>query len=170
MPVAYFNSGLITADADTLGRPLIPGIEPGGSRAGEAMKPALLIKQVHASFRRADMGVEDNWAHVYLKLSQEPDLDPGLILPVLNLGAQVEVLGAEGKGVGGPMIHKLDELFRGTVWAPAYLGIRVEFDVDWGGGLNVNLWLDYEVLMIPWMDWFILWEYLDNVVNNAQEW
>lgn len=170
MPHAVFNLGPQTTTADLAARSLIPGIAPGGSRAGQATKPALLIQDAWIEvvdivpFQAADF----NMATYSLKLSQETDLTPGLILPVGQLGqANIEVTAVGQRIVG--IRDMTRDLFhaQGTVWAPRMVGIHIE-EV---GTINqdVDVHLDYQQVDVPWMDWFIMWDFLDNIVDNELE-
>ncbi len=104
----------------------------------------------------------------YLKLSQESDLTPGLILPVGVIGGQMLEADATGRpamGIGAAT----KDLFKaqGTVWAPAYVGC---FLLENGSlSCDVDLHLDYDMIAIPWMDWFIRWDFLDNIVDNETQ-
>ncbi len=91
MPVAYFDTGALTTSSDVGGRTLIPGVTPGGQFAGKN-KPALLIRDawIEQVVDIVDAGVAADFERVmvFLKLSQELDLTPGLLLPVTNLVIQ----------------------------------------------------------------------------------
>ncbi len=163
MPHAVFNLGTLAATTEARARPLIPGIEPGGSRAGEAMKPALLIRDAWLEFQDATTLATPDLASwlFYLKLSQEADMTPGLQLPIggVRMGETVTA--------NQPTFVAIDDLFhaQGTVWAPRFVGVRV---VENGGATTVNcdVHLDYERVDVPWMDWFIMWDFLDNIIDN----
>ncbi len=165
MPHAVFDNGPSGATRDIGGRQLIPGVEPGGSRAGEATKPALRIRDAWLEvidFATLFANTEVNVITIYLKLSQETDLSPGLLLPVGQvIGEQLS-----GIGTGSPTIIDLFHA-QGTVWAPRMVGKReVEVgDVNW----DIDMHLDYEQVDVPWMDWFIMWDFLDNIVDNERE-
>ena len=34
---------------------------------------------------------------------------------------------------------------------------------------DIDVHLDYERIDVPWMDWFIMWEFLDGIVDNERE-
>ncbi len=168
MPVAVFDTQEQTATADTAARPLIPGIEPGGSLAGRELKPALLIKD--AWLEIDDILMQDQaseWGRLtwFLKLSQEFDLTPGLILPVATAMLAHEVAGTDPRSI--EVRHST--LLQGTIWVPRVVGIRVEENSDPPTNHRARIYLDYDVIMIPWMDYFIMWEFLDNVVDNERQ-
>ncbi len=168
MPVAVFDTGIQTGAADVDPRQLIPGIEPGGSQAGQALKAALLIKDAWAELVDiVDAGTAPGFqqTQVRLKLSQEDDLSPGLVLPVANLYVSKTGTAQEFNAV------QVEQIFRaqGSIWAPRVVGIGSGGFV---GGLDSVRWrvfLDYERIEIPWMDWFLLWDWLDNVTNDSFE-
>ena len=170
MPHAVFNLGTQSSTADLAARLLIPGIEPGGSRAGRAMKPALLIR--NAWIEPIDLGTgngEDldyNSMTYFLKLSQELGMDPGLLLPIAHTGYELR----EGSGVGRYSFNRTFlDIFKahGTVWVPRVVGIRV---VETGVvSQDVDVHLEYERIELPWMEWFLEWEFLDGVINNERE-
>ncbi len=169
MPHAVFNLGNRDATADLAARPLIPGIEPGGSRLGQATKPALLIRDawIEVIDSPTTFGATDfNMMTWYLKLSQETDLTPGLLLPIAQTGFALQEVSAVGQRVYFLNIVKLFHA-QGTVWAPRVVGVRV---VEVGSvGWDVDVHLDYDVVEVPWMDWFIMWEFLDGIVDNERE-
>ncbi len=159
-PVTATATGDITASA----RALIPGVEPGGSRAGKATKPALLIRDCFINVIDVDGGADDvsrmGW---YLKLSQERDLSPGLHLPI-----GYAVLGINATPTKAFYFEKDVFHAQGTIWAPAWIGIHT---VEQGtiGASSAEIHLDYERIDVPWMDWFIMWEFLDNITDGALE-
>lgn len=167
MPHAVFNLGIQAATIDLAGRSLIPGVEPGGSRAGQETKPALLIRDAWVEPIQINFdAVALHSLNVYLKLSQETDLTPGLILPI---GAHAsENVQATAVAVYHNNFTWLD-LFRarGTVWAPRVVGIRLV--IAGFSGVDLDVHLDYEAVDVPWMDWFMKWDHLDNVVDNDKE-
>lgn len=171
MPHVVFDAmGLLSATARGDPRQLIPGIDPGGSRAGHATKPALLIK--NAWLEPIDVNVAialgTNQATYGLILSQDQDLTPGLFLPIGAWGEEY----SEQSGVGRE-VHHLGSSFMnlwhasGTVWVPRFVGIFMN-EV---GSVNtdVDVHLDYERIDIPWMNWFIKWDWLDNVVDGQRD-
>ena len=168
MPHAVFNLGTQGATADLAARSLVPGVEPGGSRAGRPTKPALLIKNAYLQLidEVHDATPSDfDGFNVFLKLSQESDLTPGLILFIAGAGI--------GKGGAAQAFHSTilqpsNFPSVGTIWAPRFVGIRIEIL----GGLDsvdVDVHLDYERIEVPWMDWFIMWEFLDGIIDNERE-
>lgn len=166
MPHTHYNTGSQSANGDFAVRPLIPGVEPGGSRAGRS-KPALLIRNMEVSFLNvtpAFAGADFEEMRVNFKMSQDVDMDPGLVLRVADM--YLVAGGAATGGGQGLHVHKFD-YWRGTLWAPAYTAIQLRF----GGptDADIDLMLDYEVVQVPWQDWFIMWEFLDNVVNDEQD-
>lgn len=167
MPLAIFESGTQTTSIDMLARPLIPGIEPGGSQAGEDFKPALLIRRIWVVLSDfTTVATADYYrARCFLKMSQDQDLDPGILL-----GPAVLSVAQSGATANAPNSVDLDNgafaFFPGTIWVPRFVGIRIQPTIE---SVEFDLYLDYEVIQIPWMDWFIRWDYLDNVVNNTRE-
>ncbi len=170
MPTAILDtSGLTAGDevGDTI-RHLIPGVEPGGSRAGRAFKPALLIVDCRASLQNlADAGVAADFqtSSVFLKLSQELDLTPGLELRIADATL--------GKTATANLWNSIQvqQQFRaqGKIFAPRVVGLFVELG---SGGIDTLDWvveLEYERIDIPWMDWLLQWEYLDGIVDNERE-
>ena len=171
MPHAVFNLGSQTATGDLAARNLIPGIEPGGSRAGRDTKPALLIRDAWIEVNDVTIvgaANDFNGFQIYLKLSQELDLTPGLILPIAAVGMER----AESTAVGFASVgidSMVREMFRaqGTVWVPRVVGIRL---LESGTAtLDADVHLDYERIELPWMEWFLEWEFLDGVIDNERE-
>ena len=172
MPHAVFNLGTQTASADLAARPLIPGVEPGGSRVGQATKPALLIRDAWIEIIdwARSSNADYHQATFYLKLSQELDLTPGLLLPVATVHSNMinaSVGNTDQPLTGTPvMIHSLFHA-QGTVWAPRVVGVRM---VEVGTvDIDADLHLDYESVDVPWMDWFIMWEFLDGIADNERQ-
>ncbi len=163
----------MAATSDFNPRSLVPGIGPGeGIRdilAKTRQKYALVI--LDAYFLLTTLGAGASWssAAIYLKLSQDPTLNPGLILPVAAVYQVGNVLGGTGGTASGDRIinwsqKDFGEKLAGSVWAPRYTGVRL-VEV---GGVNVSgqLHLDYTAIEIDWEDWFVRWDYLDNVTDN----
>ena len=99
---------------------------------------------------------------VRIKLSQEEGLDPGLLLPVINMHVGVT---ATASLVQALEEERFGHHMNGTLWAPAFLGLNLVL----GGNVATafaNVHLDYDVILVPWMDYMIMWDFLDNVVNN----
>ena len=170
MPHAVFNLGQQNATVDTGGRSLIPGIEPGGSRAGQATKPALLIKDAYieiVDFVDAGASLDYHNLSVYLKLSQETDLTPGLLLLLATIGHEPKEASAVARFSVNQLVMQYGDKIAGTIWAPRMVGVRfVEIgDIQW----DIDVHLDYERVDVPWMDWFIMWEFLDGVVDNERQ-
>lgn len=172
MPHRVIATGSQTSTQDALASStMIPGVEPGGSTAGKPNKPALLLKDVFLEVVTLDLTGTGgfNNARIFLKLSQDSDLVPGLILPIGQFSGEWVTATAVGQNLEGGLGGVYHHLFhaQGTVWAPAYVGLRVLI----GGTLTVDVkaHIDYEVIEVPWMDWFIMWDFLDNVVNNDDE-
>lgn len=161
------SPGSVSAAADIGGTQFIPGVEPGGSRAGKD-KPMLLIKDLWAELSDIVVSASDEEirSRVFLKLSQELDLTPGLILPIAGFAGDIVEVTAVGHDVVAPAIEQLGSRFAGTIWAPRVVGLRVTMS-----GLTSVNWVvhvDYERVLVPWMDWFIAWDFLDNVVDNTR--
>lgn len=166
MPVVAFATGPQTGSTDVQSRSLVPGIEPGGERVGRA-KPALLLVDCFAWMNDVvDAGTTaDHQANVVsLKLSQEPDLNPGLLLNIASWQGEKT---ATANLWNATETQQHFAFHAGTLWAPAYVGIRVGAvqggvdTVDW------NVFLRYEQVEVEWMDWFIMWDFLDNVIDNS---
>ena len=168
MPHAVFNLGSQTATADLAARALIPGIEPGGSRAGRDTKPALLIRDAWLEVIDFDLTTADdtNMMSYFLKLSQELNLNPGLILPIGAIGSRRTGAGGETGGLHQILRERFDA--QGTLWAPRVVGVRV---VETGTVIqaDVDVHIDYERIDVPWMDWFLMWEWLDGIGDNERE-
>ncbi len=153
-----------TGDVDRSARQVIPGVEPGGSRVGAPLKPALLIKDIKMTVLDLDAAAEDfNRITLYLKLSQSHNLNPGLHLPI-----GMAIMGEDATPARQTYLER--ELFeaQGTVWAPRVVGIHA---VEQGtiGASAFEVRMSYERVDIPWMEWFIRWDFLDNVVDGEQE-
>ncbi len=166
MPHKVWDLGQLASSGDVAPTPLIPGVEPGGSRAGQPTKPALLIQDCGVQFNDIDLaaGADLRGVNVFLKLSQEPDLNPGLLL---HIGG-VHILSEEATSVGlAPIVVHNDFHHQGTIWAPAFVGVKFmeQVAVSW----DIDVWLKYERIDVPWMDWFMMWDFLDNVVNDTRE-
>ncbi len=102
---------------------------------------------------------------VNLKLSQEESLNPGLLLTVEEI---LVFATAAAEASIGSMSRTKTFGAQGTIWAPSFVGVRLG---EQGGGVvdwDLDVHLDYEVVDVPWMDWFIMWDFLDNVVNNER--
>ena len=169
MPHAVFDLAAQTATNEGAQRNLIPGIEPGGSRAGRAMKPALLIQNLWAEVVRVqiqDSATDFAVVTYFLKMSQELDLTPGLQLPVVQIVGSHTAAGADAQGV---QIIPLGQHFAGTLWAPRIVGVRALENAATLAIHHVLIHLDYQVVEVPWMDWFIMWDFLDNVVDNEEQ-
>jgi len=168
VPHIEIGTGSQSATFDGFERQLIPGIEPGGSRAGEPMKPALLIQDAYIEIVDiATMHTEDfNQALYAIKLSQEQTLDPGLLLPLAQVGTSVTEVSAVGQRVTPLGIKDLFHA-QNTLWAAKWLGIRMfergTIDID------VSVHIDYEQVEVPFWDWFMMWEFLDRVPNNQKD-
>ncbi len=168
MPHLVINTGDISATQEATPRTIIPGVEPGGSRAGRETKPALLIRDcylelVDGAFLTAS---DFNQMTFYLKLSQEIDMTPGLQMLIGTIGTAYTQLDGTGNSSSGDVVQNRFRA-QGTVWAPRFIGVRV---VEVGTiNMDVNIHLDYEQINVPWMDWFLMWEFLDGIADNEQE-
>ncbi len=165
MPHAVFDLGNRAATADVPGsaRSFVPGIEPGGSRAGKETKPAFLIKDarlVYNGMISVGSGAAESLQYS-LKLSQEMNLNPGLLLRVGTV-----VVTGEGTNNNSVLVEQ-QFMAQGTIWTPRVVGVRVTesgaIDVD------CDVEIDYERIEVPWMDWFIMWDFLDNIVDNERQ-
>lgn len=168
MPHQIFSPGTLSAAADTAAKMIIPGIEPGGSRAGRKTKPALLIRDVWAEHVELISGAAEGLRRtaVFLKLSQERDLTPGLLLPIANLSWDIRQGDSTARFSQDPTLQNYGQHYAGTTWVPRVVGLRVTMT----GITSINwvVHLDYEQIDIPWMDWFLQWDYLDNVIDNER--
>ena len=98
MPVAVFRTGSQTADFEGLFRSLIPGVRPGmGIRnifEREREKAVLLIQDCRVTTindLNLSSTTDDHEAlQIWLKLSQELDGSPGLLLPVAIISQDVQ--------------------------------------------------------------------------------
>jgi len=133
------------------------------------MKPALLLQDAYIEVVDvvAGHGVDEfNQALFALKLSQEQSLDPGLLLPLAQVGTLVTEVTAVGE-IATPL--SIIDLFRAknTLWAPKWIGLRMfergAIDID------ISVHIDYEQVMVPFWDWFMMWELIDNVTNNTKD-
>lgn len=166
MPHALFNPGALAATIEVQDRPLIPGVSPGGSRLGHPMKPALLITGCSMKVNRFDpAGGDAMWVVCYLKLSQEMDMTPGQLLRIGSVGGATLAATPE---ITGTVIQDDGHQLVGQVWVPRRVGLRFVL-ANGSGAWDIDVHLDYERIMIPFMDWFIGWDYLDNVVDNDEE-
>ncbi len=171
MPHAVFSLGSQVTDVVLAERNLVPGVEPGGSRAGEPTKPALLIRDCWVVPNRLAMiagTTADINTLVSLKLSQEVGLDPGLNLPIAFFNRERLQSSAVGEYAAAWMMKEVFHA-QGTVWAPRRVGLRVEHAGGAPTVFDVDVHLDYERVDVPWMDWFIMWDFLDNAVDNELE-
>lgn len=167
MPHAVFDPGSVTGGGNLEARRLARGIEPGGATLGGETKPALLL--VDARMEVVDLTTLGIANHstigVSLKLSQNQTLIPGQDIPVGNL-----LVGDIGNANGESAIF-VHEFFmaKGTVWAPRFVGMRLNEKAGALPNWHIKLHLDYEIVQVPWEEWLILWDQLDNVVDNSFE-
>lgn len=165
-----FDDATSTGDVAESVRSLIPGIEPGGSRVGQPLKPALLIHNARILVTNWDPTNARDYhgITVTLKLSQNQSLNPGLHLLVAVMGENVEEADTTGR-FSSPLV--INDLFdgRGSVWAPAFVGARVDvsgaFDAFSG-----SIRLTWEQIDIPYIDWFVGWDYLDHITDGEIGW
>ena len=171
MPHVVFDRlGSVTTTDRGDARKLIPGIEPGGSRAGQDFKPALLIKDAWLEPISVSVNTIGSYnAMTYgLILSNDQDLNPGLALPIGTYGAEVAQVTAVGV-LTYPVSSLYEHLFRaqGSIWAPEWVGI---YHNETGtAATDVDVHLDYEMVMIPWMEWFIMSEWIDGVTDGQRD-
>ena len=167
MPHAVFSPGAQASGGDFVGRPMIPGVEPGGSRVGQPTKPALLIKNAWVELQDISLASTDaqGW-RIGLKLSQETDLSPGLVLPVAVLLGSSD--GTSNHLFKGILDQTPRESMLGSLWAPKMVGVRLD-EIGVGSTLTASVHLDYERVDVPWMDWFIMWEFLDGIADNERQ-
>ncbi len=170
MPHAVFNLGLVSDSGTVAGssRQFIPGIEPGKGIKSltekRRMKPALLITDAYLVVNGAPgtvgQGAGETMSY-FLKLSQEQNLFPGLLLPI-------GIVTYFGDNTNNNFMQ-IQQLFKaqGTVWASLWMGVRA---VETGTAvINADIHLDYEMVIVPWQEWFLRWEFLDGVVDNSEE-
>lgn len=131
------------------------------------MKPAMLIRNAWAELVDFDVATEDYHAlEVFLKLSQELSLTPGLLLPVA-------LIMASAVGATNPnsisIEQQAQESIAGSIWVPKVVGITI---VERGAVVSyrVRVHVDYEMVLIPFMDWFLHWDWLDNITDGSLEW
>ena len=170
MPHALFPmSGVIGGTTTAAVRQLIPGIEPGGALAGRDMKQALLIRDAWIEVIDLDLTPGDyNQFTGYLKLSQEESLNPGFLIGVAQVGARVLQIDATGH-----IVHGLDssiyKIFheQGSIWVPQFVGTYWAEQGD--AAIRATMHLQYEVILIPWMEFMIRWDWLDNITDNDEQ-
>lgn len=171
MPHAIFTMpASITGTTTARARQIIPGIEPGGALAGREMKKVLLIQDAWIEVIDMDINsaVDFNQFTGYLKLSQEEDLTPGFLIGVAQVGARVREADATGRhSVGlGASIHNIFHE-AGSIWAPQFVGT---YWAEQGtASIRATMHLKYDVILVPWMDWFIMWDWLDNITDNDEQ-
>lgn len=163
MPRAIFDLPGGSGNGSFGARHLIPGVEPGGSRVGQPFKPALLIRDAWIEPLTLDIAAAGmDQLTVHLRLSQEQSLDPGLLLPIHSLGMRAITTTEDIVGIWDiPYGHKL----AGTIWAASWVGIEIVVSVHLT--VNVDVYLEYEVIDIPWVEWFVKWEFLDGLPTGA---
>ena len=74
-----------------------------------------------------------------------------------------------GNPVQSGVMFSQDFRAQGSVWTPLWVGVRFS---ELAGALtswDIDVHLDYEVIEIPWDEWFLRWEFLDNVVDNERQ-
>ncbi len=167
MPYSLWASGPITSNSKILPRQLVPGVVPGGQRAGGATKPVLLIHDAWArwlDFTDTGTTVDSDQAYVALLLSQEQSLDPAQVLYVEEVALAKTATANLWNQIRPRNVFRLH---RGTFWAPKFVGIWV---VPGGATLvKVDVTVHYDIVDVPWRDWFMMWEWLDNVESINQE-
>ncbi len=168
MPHAIFSTvGEISSSQRIEARQLIPGVEPGGSRVGQPMKPALLIEDAWIEVVSFDFtGATDyNGYTAFLVLSQEPNLTPGFLMAVAEIGGDISVASSVGREVWAvdSVVHSLFHE-HGSIWAPKYVGML--WSERGTAILDARVHLKYDVVMIPWVEWFVKWDFLDHVVDG----
>ncbi len=172
MPHTVFDIGIESATADLVPNQILPGVEPGMGIKNifeqKRMKPAMLLNDAYVEV--ADF-ITSAAADIvgyrgFLKLSQSPDLNPGLILPIFQFVAHQDGTTAD---VSNAMVsEQMGQRLAGTVWCPRYLGVRVE-EIGNGSSINVQVHVDWTAIEIPWMEWFIRWDFLDNIIDNSRD-
>lgn len=101
-----------------------------------------------------------------LKLSQEQSMNPGLILPVAWWGGETQEASAVARfGVMTNFVRVFRA--RNTLWAPKWIAVGVI--VRGSISVDSNFHLDYEKVDVPFWDWFMLWDFLDNVTDNTRD-
>lgn len=172
MPHALFDTENLTGASSGGARHMIPGIEPGGSRVGQPTKPALRITNLFGELRRfdpADSALVMQRSTIFLKLSQETDLTPGLILPVAQAFGASRTVGGDSDATS-MTVQQLGGEFAGTIWAPRVVGWRNdESGVGPPTTVRWRIHLEYEMVDVEWMRWFLMWDFLDNITDNEEE-
>lgn len=127
---------------------------------------ALRLLDLDCSLQSFDAATEDfHRLQVFLKLSQEPDMTPGLLLPI-------KTYLFSGVGATNPNAIAIDYHARaivGTMWVAKYWAIRVH---EAGAVVEfaVNMTATFEVVPIDFNSQLLLWEQIDNVTDNEQDW
>ncbi len=166
MPLARFDTGAaVTGDTIFGARSLIPGVEPGGSKVGQPLKPALLIKDCDFILRTIDPDADQNDVLVTLELSKEQDMDPAQRLYV----GSVHASSLDTTQEMNSLVVSQNFKDQGTIWAPAYVSGRIFATAGFPTSVRVQVRLRYELVMIPWVDWFVAWEWLDNITTGDEE-
>jgi len=130
------------------------------------MKAVLLIKRIELVVGHATPASDADSVAFFLMLSQEQDLDPGMILRLgsIMMGAGDTTL--ENTAVD---VQKVTDQWAGSLWAPRFIGVSsariIGSMTDW----SYNVWVHYERVLVPFWDWFMMWELLDNVTDRQEE-
>ncbi len=104
---------------------------------------------------------------LYLKLSQEPGLVPGLLLPLAFVHTEIDQATAAAFSNPDLLIKDLFHAW-GSLWAPRYVGVRIAHSSS-PISFDFDVHLDYDVVEVDWQDWFMMWDFLDNVVDNERQ-
>lgn len=173
MPLAVFthlaDGSEVSATTVSPRRALIPGVEPGGSKVGQPLKPALLI--VNAWVQVIDINLLSvnalNMATMDIVLSQEVSMDPQFVIPVAQIGMQRTEETTVGFTATSLVINNLFHE-HGSIWAPRFVASRI---VEEGTitEARIDLFLEYEMVEIPWVEWFIKWDFLDGIPHLSRE-
>lgn len=169
MPLTVYAPGNVSTTQDVAARPLHPAIAPGASRPGTTTKPAILINDAWALLLAfTDSGTTQDFQRlrVSLKLSQERDLTPGLVLDIATVYAAKTATANLWNSI---QVQEAGFHHAGTVWAAKYVGIQIDMGVGNLDNITWEVYLDYDIIEIPWDEWFLRWDFLDNIVDNDRE-
>ena len=165
MPHAVLRTGAQTGAVTSPGRSFIPGVTPGGQFAGKS-KPAFFLRDVNVEVLgmapNLGAGGEEDLV-LFLTMSQEVAMAPHFLLPVAQAAIETQT------AVGSVRVA-LEKTFhaQGTMWAPRFVGWRTLVGGSWTN-YDFVIHIDYEVVFLPWRDWFVHWEFLDGTPTAQRE-
>jgi len=127
------------------------------------MKPALLIRSAKIEITDSLLKVTSNSFQSYgvqLLLSTRQDLGNGVVMTIAQVGMENRQVDGTAQRDGTLVINDLFQ-GQGTLWGAKWVGGRV---TEAGAiTVDVGIHLDYEQVMVPFWDWFMLWEQLQNL-------